>query len=93
MEIDLTKAMGLRLVVLAAPYRIPFFVEIALTKAKGLRRVRSVVVHLQFVHYGLVEIDLTKAMGLRRNSGQTLGISKTSSFVEIDLTKAMGLRR
>ena len=64
-EIDLTKAMGLRLFEQADGGRAVFVagVEIDLTKAMGLRLCQLISL-ARFE--STVEIDLTKAMGLRR---------------------------
>ena len=91
MEIDLTKAMGLRRHPIR-PGGLPRTpgVEIDLTKAMGLR-LHTSDLNDQRHKPPIVEIDLTKAMGLRP-SAKTPLTAKRKSGVEIDLTKAMGLR-
>ena len=67
-EIDLTKAMGLRRGAVMVVTRFPLLsnVEIDLTKAMGLRLLNRDVFAITAIY--VVEIDLTKAMGLRRKT-------------------------
>ena len=71
-EIDLTKAMGLRRRVLAAVVESNHStVEIDLTKAMGLRQKHKWHA-INGIKNSIVEIDLTKAMGLRQDFGESL---------------------